>query len=204
MYAKESQEYQNYMLGDVFNTEESVVSSLDTMNREGVEGSGEKDAKSLGVPMQSVICCGFSRNVDSSNKSLTDCKIKTPIKSPTENTIRSSSSSDVSDANVENESSTSNVDADYEEIVKGSVCSASSTNVTEFSVSKFSNQLPSDLPLVTPQEYSLQKILREERTVPCSHVYLISLLFLVVLLINILKGGGAFPSPLGIACGSAA
>jgi uncharacterized membrane protein YfcA len=50
---------------------------------------------------------------------------------------------------------------------------------------------------------SLEEILSEERGPRRRNVLLIVSMFLVVLLVNILKGGGGFASPLGIACGSA-
>ena len=49
----------------------------------------------------------------------------------------------------------------------------------------------------------LQNILDEEKRPKKKNIALISTLFMVVLTINILKGGGAFDSPLGIECGSA-
>jgi len=48
----------------------------------------------------------------------------------------------------------------------------------------------------------LQQIIQEERDIPLSNVTVIVALFLVILIINVLKGGGAFSSPLGIVCGS--
>lgn len=48
----------------------------------------------------------------------------------------------------------------------------------------------------------LQKIYDEEKTVPLFKVGVLWAVFVVVLAINLLKGGGAFPSPLGIKCGS--
>eukprot|EP00611_Tribonema_gayanum_P011064 TRINITY_DN21199_c0_g1_i1.p1 TRINITY_DN21199_c0_g1~~TRINITY_DN21199_c0_g1_i1.p1 ORF type:complete len:524 (+),score=113.26 TRINITY_DN21199_c0_g1_i1:90-1661(+) len=48
----------------------------------------------------------------------------------------------------------------------------------------------------------LQKLLEEERLTPRRKVAILSGVFVVVLAVNILKGGGAFPSPLGIRCGS--
>lgn len=50
----------------------------------------------------------------------------------------------------------------------------------------------------------LQKILEEERVTPMFNVKLLVGLFIVVLAMNLLKGGGAFPSPIGIKCGSQA
>mmetsp|Transcript_14363 Transcript_14363/g.16301 ORF Transcript_14363/g.16301 Transcript_14363/m.16301 type:complete len:529 (-) Transcript_14363:125-1711(-) len=49
---------------------------------------------------------------------------------------------------------------------------------------------------------TLQKILEEEKKTPMGNITLLVVMFVVVLFINILKGGGAFPSPLGIKCGS--
>mmetsp|Transcript_32347 Transcript_32347/g.77313 ORF Transcript_32347/g.77313 Transcript_32347/m.77313 type:complete len:614 (+) Transcript_32347:232-2073(+) len=49
----------------------------------------------------------------------------------------------------------------------------------------------------------LQNILDEEKRPKKKNIALIATLFMVVLTINILKGGGAFESPLGIECGSA-
>jgi len=48
----------------------------------------------------------------------------------------------------------------------------------------------------------LQRILLEEREIPLGNITVLVLLFVVVLFINVIKGGGAFPSPLGIKCGS--
>mmetsp|Transcript_14885 Transcript_14885/g.31834 ORF Transcript_14885/g.31834 Transcript_14885/m.31834 type:complete len:541 (-) Transcript_14885:413-2035(-) len=49
---------------------------------------------------------------------------------------------------------------------------------------------------------ALQKILEEERVTPMFNVRVLVGLFIVVLVMNLLKGGGAFPSPIGIKCGS--
>lgn len=48
----------------------------------------------------------------------------------------------------------------------------------------------------------LNQILEEERVVPSINITILVVMFVVVLAINLLKGGGAFPSPLGIRCGS--
>ena len=48
----------------------------------------------------------------------------------------------------------------------------------------------------------LNQILQEERVTPMYNIRLLFTLFVVVLAINIMKGGGAFRSPLGIRCGS--
>ena len=47
-----------------------------------------------------------------------------------------------------------------------------------------------------------EQLLWEEQKVPVANVMVLVTLFVVVLTINLLKGGGAFPSPLGIECGS--
>jgi Sulfite exporter TauE/SafE len=51
-------------------------------------------------------------------------------------------------------------------------------------------------------ESELAQILDEERVTPMANVHMVGVLFVVVLFINLMKGGGAFPSPLGIRCGS--
>jgi Sulfite exporter TauE/SafE len=48
----------------------------------------------------------------------------------------------------------------------------------------------------------LDQILFEERTTPVADLMILMTLFVVVLAINMLKGGGAMRSPLGIKCGS--
>lgn len=48
----------------------------------------------------------------------------------------------------------------------------------------------------------LKDILEEERHVPAANIATLMCLFVVILAINLLKGGGAFPSPIGIKCGS--
>lgn len=48
----------------------------------------------------------------------------------------------------------------------------------------------------------LATIVEEERHTPKGNIMILVTLFVVVLVINLLKGGGAFPSPLGIRCGS--
>lgn len=50
----------------------------------------------------------------------------------------------------------------------------------------------------------LAEILQEERFAPKRNINILLGLFVVVLSINLLKGGGAFPSPIGITCGSQA
>jgi hypothetical protein len=49
---------------------------------------------------------------------------------------------------------------------------------------------------------ALAKIHEEEKTAPMGNITLLVVMFVVVLFINIMKGGGAFPSPIGIKCGS--
>lgn len=48
----------------------------------------------------------------------------------------------------------------------------------------------------------LRKILDEESRTPIGNILVLFTMFIVVLLINIAKGGGALPSPVGIQCGS--
>mmetsp|Transcript_32744 Transcript_32744/g.37244 ORF Transcript_32744/g.37244 Transcript_32744/m.37244 type:complete len:589 (-) Transcript_32744:141-1907(-) len=52
------------------------------------------------------------------------------------------------------------------------------------------------------KEATLGKILEEERLTPMTNITMLVSLFVVVLFINIMKGGGAFQSPIGIVCGS--
>jgi uncharacterized membrane protein YfcA len=48
----------------------------------------------------------------------------------------------------------------------------------------------------------LQDILEEEKVAPKLNIIILVTMFVVVLVMNLLKGGGAFPSPIGIKCGS--
>ena len=48
----------------------------------------------------------------------------------------------------------------------------------------------------------LNAILEEDRHIPMGNVKVLVVTFVVILFINLMKGGGAFPSPLGIRCGS--
>lgn len=48
----------------------------------------------------------------------------------------------------------------------------------------------------------LQNILDQERHVNTGNVTLIIVMFLTIVTLNILKGGGGYPSPIGISCGS--
>jgi uncharacterized membrane protein YfcA len=48
----------------------------------------------------------------------------------------------------------------------------------------------------------LQLLLQEESITPAFNLKVLIIMFVVVLIINLLKGGGAFRSPLGIKCGS--
>ena len=48
----------------------------------------------------------------------------------------------------------------------------------------------------------LQEILEAERFVPKQNLVILVTMFVVVLFVNVMKGGGAFTSPLGIKCGS--
>jgi len=50
----------------------------------------------------------------------------------------------------------------------------------------------------------LENLVETERKVPLDKLAILVVMFFVVLVINLLKGGGAFPSPVGITCGSEA
>lgn len=54
----------------------------------------------------------------------------------------------------------------------------------------------------TRYKLELQDILEEERVAPKLNIVILVAMFVVVLVMNLLKGGGAFPSPIGIKCGS--
>ena len=72
--------------------------------------------------------------------------------------------------------------------------------------SKSSNQNDRDNKKMTAVDSKnmeeLSSILEEERHVPMGHVKVLCLTFAVIIVINLMKGGGASPSPLGIRCGS--
>jgi hypothetical protein len=51
-------------------------------------------------------------------------------------------------------------------------------------------------------EAELEQIINDERVAPRVNINILVTLFVVVLAVNVLKGGGAFRSPLGIECGS--
>jgi uncharacterized membrane protein YfcA len=61
-------------------------------------------------------------------------------------------------------------------------------------------------PPIDPERQKIQEelemILEEERKTPMANLKILFTMFVVVLVINVLKGGGAFRSPLGIKCGS--
>lgn len=50
--------------------------------------------------------------------------------------------------------------------------------------------------------HELEELLDSERNTPFDKVTAVSILVIVVIILNLLKGGGAFPSPLGVVCGS--
>lgn len=59
-----------------------------------------------------------------------------------------------------------------------------------------------DRPEDNAAKAELQAILEKERETPKDKVALLVVCFIVVLALNIIKGGGSFTSPLGIECGS--
>ena len=63
-----------------------------------------------------------------------------------------------------------------------------------------SNTSRSSLSLVN--EVDLQKIMEEERKTPYSNVISLTVMFVAILIVNTIKGGGKLESPLGIQCGS--
>lgn len=56
--------------------------------------------------------------------------------------------------------------------------------------------------LVLDADPRLVKLLEKERDIPMYNVYVLMILFTAIMIMNVLKGGQAFPSPLGISCGS--
>jgi len=58
--------------------------------------------------------------------------------------------------------------------------------------------------LSAPSEYKkeLKQLLEDEKKVPMEKIGVLVAMFVVIVMINILKGGGAFRSPLGIVCGT--
>jgi len=56
--------------------------------------------------------------------------------------------------------------------------------------------------LPTLPRRELNEIYDEESTIPWWKLYLLWAMFAVVIAVNILKGGGGFPSPIGITCGT--
>lgn len=61
---------------------------------------------------------------------------------------------------------------------------------------------PGDMTEVDMLNDDLKEILEEERVTPIINIKILVIMFVVVLFVNIMKGGGAFRSPLGIRCGS--
>jgi uncharacterized membrane protein YfcA len=61
---------------------------------------------------------------------------------------------------------------------------------------------PGDMTDVDILNDELKDLLDEEKVTPVTNIKILLILFVVVLFINIVKGGGAFRSPLGIRCGS--
>lgn len=54
----------------------------------------------------------------------------------------------------------------------------------------------------TPEEQELAEVLAAESVTPMEKVGTLVAVFVVVIVANLLKGGGAFPSPLGVECGT--
>jgi uncharacterized membrane protein YfcA len=61
---------------------------------------------------------------------------------------------------------------------------------------------PGDMTDLDIRNDELKEILEEEKVTPITNIKILLIMFVVVLFINIMKGGGAFRSPLGIRCGS--
>lgn len=85
---------------------------------------------------------------------------------------------------------------------------AKESELTKVSEDAEAKELDAETEALLPQEAQtavnaeLQAIYDEERTVPLFKVGVLWAVFAVVLFVNLMKGGGAFPSPIGIECGS--
>lgn len=89
-----------------------------------------------------------------------------------------------------------NGDVENEDQAKESLLE-NSENLNESEEDGFVKEtMPSDLVAQRDQ------ILYEEQSMPLANLSILVTMFVVVLLINLLKGGGAFKSPIGIECGS--
>jgi uncharacterized membrane protein YfcA len=75
------------------------------------------------------------------------------------------------------------------------------TTATESTMESITKVTPEDREKAKIQA-ELDEILEQERVTPKVNLQILIIMFVVVLLINMLKGGGAFRSPLGIVCGS--
>jgi uncharacterized membrane protein YfcA len=74
-------------------------------------------------------------------------------------------------------------------------------NHNESTITSADDEPPSSLN--TNDTAMLEHIIESERRVPLKSIAIICTMFVGVLIMNILKGGGAFTSPLGVECGSA-
>ncbi|KAL7525725.1 hypothetical protein ACHAXR_002547, partial [Thalassiosira sp. AJA248-18] len=87
-------------------------------------------------------------------------------------------------------------DADVENGQQQKTAQKQQSNITDDDSSTFSSATE------LRDKEELAQILEEERHIPMGNVQVLVVTFAVVLFINLLKGGGAFHSPLGIQCGS--
>ncbi len=88
-----------------------------------------------------------------------------------------------------------------------SVTSNLTTDVTDYGTTtdKDANDLELSQSFIDKgQQILLEKLMIDERRTPLWNVMVIVGMFLIILVFNVLKGGGSFPSPLGIKCGSTA
>ena len=76
------------------------------------------------------------------------------------------------------------------------------TPVSKNSMTQSMSQLLLDESVNNTNAIRLREIIEEERRIPLLKVLAIIVMFSVVVTINILKGGGSKPSPIGIVCGS--
>jgi len=103
---------------------------------------------------------------------------------------------EASEIDISNEAKKDGNEGDDEEEGGGGANNSSRTSNQDDDSSEFSTA--TDL----KHKEELSTILEEDRHVPMGNVKVLMVTFVVIIFINIMKGGGAFPSPLGIRCGS--
>ena len=96
---------------------------------------------------------------------------------------------------------------DEEEGVGATAIAAATTTTTSSGSRSSSNNNDDDNSVFSSatdlkNREELNAILQEDRHIPMGNLKVLIVTFIIILFINLMKGGGAFPSPLGIKCGS--